>query len=222
MIGRLLALALLVALAPASGAQSGTTHTFQILDGAVYLNGRHLRDAVPEQLDLAGMDTGLLEYSGPVAPVITVDGQAYVLQEERLVPLASADQNVLVLGSGTMGAPPGLEAQATSIVETEYMQEVASRNQALFEKMQRVRRMEYAALQLAARARSLPEGDERSGLVEDLRGRLCDILTIKHEIQAEEIALAQEQLDLLRARLDERESQHDRIVETRLRELAER
>lgn len=223
MTGRLFALALLVALVPASRAQTGTTHTFQIRNGAVYLDGRHLRDAVPEPLDLTGMDTGLLEYSGPVAPVVRVDGLAYVLQEERLVPLDSADQNVLILGSGEVGAPGRpFEDQAMSIVEAEYMEEVASRNRALFEKMQRARRMEYAALQLAARVRSLPEGDPRDRLLEELRGQLSDILALKHEIQAEEIALAQERLDLLRSRLDDREGQHDRIVESRLRELANR
>lgn len=222
MIGRLCALALLVALVPASRAQSGTTHTFQIRNGAVYLDGRHLRDAVPERLDLTGMETGLLEYSGPVAPVVRVDGRAFVLEDERLVPLDSTDRNVFILGQGTGGLADGLENQLTSVVETEYLREVASRNRALFEKMQHVRRMEYAALQLAARVRPLPGGDERSRLVEELRGRLSDVLALKHEIQAEEIALAQEQLDLLRSRLDEREGQHDRIVETRLRELSER
>ena len=220
----LLALALLVALAPAGRAQSGTTHTFQIRDGEVYLNGRHLRSAVPDRLDLSGMGTGLLEFSGPVAPVIEVDGQVYVLQDERLVPLEASDtpdQSVYFLGGVSPDAPANLaEDRVTPIVEAAYMRDVAARNRALYEKMQHAERLEAEALRLAAQVRALPDGDERARLRERLRERLSDVLALKHEVQREELALAQGRLDALRARLDEREGQHDSMVDARLRELA--
>jgi hypothetical protein len=221
---RLLALALLVLLVPAGWAQSGTTHTFQIRDGAVYLNGRHLPDAVPAALDLSGMGTGLLEFAGPVAPVIEVDGRVYVLEDERLVPLeesAQSRQSVYVLGDVAPDVPANLpEERVTPIVEAAYMRDVAARNRALYTKMQRMDRTEAAALQLAADVRALPEGDERDRLRDELRERLSDVLALKREVYAEELALAQDRLDVLRARLDEHERQHDAIVDGQLRRLA--
>lgn len=220
---RLLALVLLALLAPASRAQSGVTHTFQIRDGAVYLDGRHLPGAVPDRLDLAGMGTGLLEFSGPVAPVIEVDGRVYVLQDKRLVPLEESDrpsQSVYILGGVGPDVPENLaEERVTPIVEEAYMRDVAAHNRALYEKMRRVGQMEAEALRLVDRVRALPDGDERRRLREELRARLSDVLALKHEVQAAELALAQARLDDLRSRLDEREGQHDSIVDARLREL---
>lgn len=224
MIGRLLGLALLaLAVAAAPGAQTGTTHTFQVRDGAVYLDGRLLPDAVPDGLDLSGMGTGLLEFSGPVTPVIEVDGQVYVLQNGRLVTLEASgqsDESVYILGDVAPDVPQNLsEDRVMPVVEAAYMREVAARNEALFAKMQRERRMEAEALQLAARIRTLPDGAERTQLREDLRRQLSAILALKHEVQAEELALAATRLDALRDRLADREARHDALVEGRLRQL---
>ena len=59
-------------------------HLLEIRDGAVHLDGVVLPDAAPAGLDLAGL-TLALDYSGPVTPVVEVDGQAYVLEGGRLV-----------------------------------------------------------------------------------------------------------------------------------------
>lgn len=224
MIGRLLGLALLaLAVAAASSAQTGTTHTFQVRDGSVYLDGRLLPDAVPDGLDLSGMGTGLLEFSGPVTPVIEVDGQVYMLQNGRLVTLEASGQSgesVYILGDVAPDVPQNLSPdRVMPVVEAAYMREVAARNEALFAKMQRERRMEAEALQLAVRIRALPDGDERTRLREDLRRQLSAILALKHEVQAEELALAATRLDALRDRLADREARHDALVEGRLRQL---
>lgn len=217
----LVAIALSVAAAPS--AQTGTTHTFQVRNGEVYLNGRLLPGAVPPELDLSGLGTGLLEFSGPVAPVITVDRQVYVLEGGRLVRLEEStrsESEIYVMGDVAADVPQDLPRErVTPLVEAVYMQEVAARNGQLYQKMQREQRMEAEALQLAERVRALPDGAERDRLYDRLRRQLSGLLSLKHEVQGEELALAAARLDALRARLAEQEAQHDALVERRLRAL---
>lgn len=220
---RLLALAAAALVAAAAPqAQTGTTHTFQVHDGAVYLDSRLLPDAVPEGLDLSGMATGVLEFSGPVTPVIQVDGDVYVLQNERLVPLEESGQpeeSVYILGDVAPSVLVNLsEERIIPIVEEAYRREVADLDRSLYQKMREVQRMDAEALLLAARVRAAPEG-ERGRLRDTLRRLLSDALVLKHEVKAEEIALVEVRLRALRQRLAEREGQHDAIVDHRLREL---
>ena len=225
MTRRLLAALALIAAAAAPHAQTDRVHTFEVIDGAVYLDGGHLPDAVPAGLDLTGLHAGPLEFSGPITPVLEVDGRAYVLEGTKLVPLAESSQGgrgVYVMGSATTWAiPPDQmpEEQVTPIVEEAYMRDVASRNQALYERMSRERAMEQDVMALAARVRALEPGGPRRALRDRLRGLLSDLLTLKHEIRAEEIAVAAQRLDAARASLAGREGQHDEIVDGRLREL---
>ena len=220
----------LVLLALAAGttahAQDDRVHTFQVVGGEVHLDGRHLRDAVPASLDLSGLATGVLEFSGPVAPVLRVDGRAYVLENERLVPLdesSRAGQGVYILGD--LGADPQNlaslpEDRMTPIVEAAYMRDVEEADGSLYSKMRTEQSMEADALALTQRLRRLPAGSgERDRLREELRGLLSDVLTLKHEIRREELDLAQRRLDAARSALDERADNHDAIVTRRLREL---
>ena len=216
-----LAAAALLAIVPAQ-AQS-EAHTFEIRGGDVYLDGRLLPNAVPPGLDLAGMTTEVLEFSGAIVPVIEVDGQVFVLENQRLVRLeesSRAGQGVFMMDETGGPALDQLPVeQVTPIVEAAYMREVASRDQQLYEQMRRADQMEAEARTLADQIRSLPPGERRTALRSDLRGRLSDLLALKHQIQLEEVAFAQSRLDALRARLDEREDMHDQIVELRLRQL---
>ena len=225
---RRFALALLaLAVSTVAQAQDAAVHTFQVVGGEVHLDGRHLPDAVPESLDLSGLATGVLEFSGPVAPVLRVDGQAYVLENDVLVPLdesSRAGQGVYIMGD--LGPDPehlkNLPAsRLTPIVEAAYMRDVEANDESLYSKMRTEQTMETEALGLTRRLHRLPgDSDERGRLREELRGLLSDILALKHEIRREELALAQRRLDAARDRLAERERNHNAIVNLRLLELA--
>ena len=219
MTRRLIAAAVLLLCAGTASAQTDTVHTFQVRDGAVYLDGRHLPDAVPPHLDLTGEETRMLEFSGPVTPVLEVDGRAYVLEGERLVLLSESSlggQGVLVNES-----EPGRtsEDRVLPMVEEAYMRDVASRNTGLYDRMQRERAMEAEVATLAARVLELAPGAPRRALRDQLRGLLSDLLALKHEIRAEEIVVAEQRLDAARQALAYREGHHDDIVDARLREL---
>ena len=222
MTRRLTALAALLACACAPSAQTDTVHTFQIRDGAVFFDGRHLRDALPRDLDLRGQETRVLEFSGPVTPVIEIDGRAYVLEGERLVLLSESS----LAGQGVLLSEPAPDVvgdmpddRVTPIVQEAYMRGVASQNSELYDRMRREHDMEGEVMSLAARVQALSPGAPRRALRDQLRGLLSDLLALKHEIRALEITVAEQQIEAARRSLSYREGHHDEIVDTRLREL---
>lgn len=218
---RLIALVAFLVGGAAASAQ-GDAHTFQVVDGEVYVDGTHLPEAVPAGLDLSGLNSDLLQFQDPNLPVIEVGGQVYVLENRRLIPFeqsSKAGQGVYMLYPSDETVA-GIPAEQTSpILEAAYMREMRARDRTLYERLQMEERMENDALFLAERVRSLPEGPERDRLRSDLRDLLSELLALKHAVRAAEIEDAQDRLDALRARLDEREEQHDEIVEVRLRQL---
>ena len=219
------ACALALALAASPSAQTDTVHTFEVRDGQIYLDGRLLPDAVPEGVDLSGFGMAPLEYSGPIAPVLEIDGEAYVLEGEKLVTMDASSRpgrGVYILGDVSpeaedMAALP--EEQVTPIVEAAYMRDVASRNEALYDRMRQEAAMENDVAALATRVRALAPGAERARLRQQLRGLLSDLLSLKHEIREEEVDEAAERLDAARRGLAARRAHHDDIVDVRLREL---
>lgn len=218
---RLFALLLMSLVATSAGAQTDA-HTFQIVDGEVYLDGLMIPGAAPDGLDLTGIDSELLRFQGPTLPIIEVDGQVYVLENERLVRFeesSRAGQGVYMLYQGTETLAGLPEAQTMPIVEEAYMREVAERDEALYGQLRTEQRLEREALGLANRIRALAPSPERRRLREELRGKLSDLLTLKHQIRRAEINMAQTSLDALKAQLDEREDQHDAIVDARLQQL---
>ena len=220
------ALALLASAAPTAQTAEAEVHVFQVINGAVYLDGEVLPDAVPAGLDLEGYTMERpLEFSGPIAPVLRVDDTVWVLENRRLIPLdrsSRAGQGVYIIGASDPD-PAAVadmpQERVRPFVEAAYMQDVAQRNRALYERMRREAGMERDVDVLAGRVRALPLGDERSRLRERLRELLSDLLALKHEIRAEEIAEAQTRLDAARRGLADREDRHSEIVEVRLREL---
>lgn len=227
MTRRLLAAALALLVVGAPAAQTEEVHTFQVLDGQVYLDGALLADAVPEGLDLEGLSTDPLEYSGPITPVLDVDGVAYVLEDGRLVRLEDSSRpgrSVYFLG-GPMPAPEDVaelpEDRVKPIVEAAYMRGVAARDEALVDRMQQELTMEDEVVRRAAAVRILPDGPDRDRAVEALRVLLSDLLTLKEENRADELDVAAEQLEAARRRLAARRAHHEDIVDSRLRELIE-
>ena len=164
----------------------------------------------------------MLEFSGPVTPVLEIDGRAYVLEGERLVPLSEsslAGQGVLVNEAAAESVTKMPDDRMMPIVEAAYMRDVASRNSELYDRMQRERAMEGEVTSLASQVRGLAPGAPRRALRDRLRGLLSDLLALKHEIRAEEIVVAEQRLDAARSALSYREGHHDDIVDARLREL---
>jgi|GEM_PF-2100108 len=237
------ALALLVAaapaaaqpgMAPAAGATAAPAadtrpHTFRIVNGQVYLDGALVPGAVPPELRLDGYSTPAIEYVGPVSPVIEVDGQMYVYENRRLVPIAEssraeavrAGRAAFLMGDLVPEPTPMAEVadDALQLVSEEvYLRDVAERDRALYEQLHRERTMEVEALRLAERYRAAP-AVERPARRNELRDLLSRLLTLKQELRRAEVARAQDELNALRATLDEREARHDAIVDARLREL---
>lgn len=211
----------------AEAARPQDLHTFQIVDGRVHLDGIVVPDAVPSHLDLRGLSTPPLEYVGPVAPVVEVDGAAYVFEGGRLVALAEssrADAGVFMMGDLVPEGDPmdGMPDDALSLVSDEvYMRDVAGRDRGLYEKLHLERTLELDAVRLAEQVRARPPGAERTRLRADLRALLSRLLALKQELRREEVARAQAELDALRTALDGREARHEAIVDARLRELCD-
>ena len=80
----------------------------EIQDGDVKLDGRTLPAGhVPSGLSLDGIDM-TYHFSGPVTPVLEIDGEVYVLDGDRLIRMDDAAPNranVYFLGQPEMNAP---------------------------------------------------------------------------------------------------------------------
>ena len=209
----------------AAGAASDDLHTFQIVGGQVHLDGIAVPGAVPSHLDLDGLSTPPLEYVGPVAPVIEVDGRAYVFEGGRLVSLAEssrAGRGVFLIGDLVPESEPMADASddALALVSEEvYMRDVAGRDRGLYESLHLERTLELDAVRLAERIRAAPAGAERTRMRADLRSLLSQLLALKQQLRRREIDRAQHEIDALRSALDRRDAQHEAMVDARLREL---
>lgn len=226
---RALALLLLSAPLAASAQQPVSTaprpvadgHLLEIRDGSVLLDGAVLRDAAPAGLDLAGL-TMSLDYSGPITPVVEVDGQAYVLERGRLVRFEEstrAGERVYAL-SAAMPDAASLSAmgdERLALVSQEaYFRELAERDRALYGRMQHEQDLETRVDLLADQFRAMTDGPERTRLRAELRDRLHELFALKQSLRREEVDRAQTELDAVRGQLDARDAQHEAIVERRL------
>ncbi|MEM6785489.1 MAG: hypothetical protein AAF624_17345 [Bacteroidota bacterium] len=202
------------------------THTLEIRDGHLHLDGQRLpANAVPEDLDLRGLDF-VMQYSGSVAPVLTLNRKAYVLDGERLVrfeDVAPAGDAVQVYGLGEPArAVPLRSGTAPSPVVTSeqaYLMRLSERDRRLYDLLQQERALEADAQALALRIRRMPVSEQRTRLIADLHVQLDAIFGLKQEVRRAEIEQAAAQLDAVRARLDERDAGRDAIVQERLRSL---
>ncbi len=214
--------------APAAEADA-RPHTFQIIDGEVHLDGALVPGAVPPELRLDGFSTPVVPFAEAVAPVIEVDGEMYVFENRRLVPIAEssraeavrAGRAAFLMADLVPEPPPMAEVpdDALQLVSEEvYLRSVAERDRALYDRLHRERTMEVEALRLAERYREASPA-ERPARRNELRDLLSRLLTLKQELRRDEVARAQDELDALRATLDAREARHDAIVDARLHEL---
>lgn len=206
-------------------ADADDPHTFQIVGGQVHLDGIAVPDAVPEHLDLDGLSTPPLEYVGPVAPVIEVDGHAYVFEGGRLVSLAESSRvgrGVFLIGDLVPEAEPMADApdDALALVSEEvYMRDIAGRDRGLYESLHLERTLELDAMRLAERIRATPAGADHTRMRADLRSLLSQLLALKQQLRRREVDRAQDEIDALRTALDQRDAQHEAMVDARLRDL---
>jgi hypothetical protein len=245
--------AIVVAVPPVAAQQAGaesadaTPHLLEIHSGALWLDGRQLpASAVPDELDLTGLSMSV-EYSGPVTPVVEVDGIAYVLQDEQLVRFdesSRAGSQVYFLGEAApaeaAGPPPpeptlvreGTESDAADeerrdhdgrrlrrAGEAAYMQELSATDRELYDQIRREAELDAEADRLAVEVRAMPAGDERDAGIDRLRGILAEAFDLKQQIRDAEIRRAEEQVEDLRRMLRARHARKAMIVEHRLREL---
>ena len=225
---RLFALALLLTPLAASAqvqavsSDSSESHLLAIRGGEVWLDGERLENAVPPGLDLSGMAMEL-DYSGPITPVVEVDGQAYVLERNRLVRFedsARAGEQVYVLGDAHQMPVGAMDDDRLALVSQEaYLRTLAERDEALYRSVQDERALEDRVARLAQQVRRAPPGADRTRLRAELRTHLSDLFALKQRNRREEIDRAQAQLDAVRAQLDAREAQREAIVDGRMRGL---
>ncbi len=199
-------------------------HLLEIRDGAVLLDGVVLPAAAPAGLDLTGL-TMSLDYSGPITPVVEVDGQAYVLERGRLVRFEEstrAGERVYALSAAMPDAASvgAMDDDRLALVSQEaYFRELAERDRALYSRMQHEQDLETRVDELATQVRRTAAGPERVRLRNELRDRLNELFALKQSLRREEVERAQAELDSVRSQLDERDAQHEAIVERRLRGL---
>jgi hypothetical protein len=225
-----------------------TPHLLEIHSGALWLDGRQLpASSVPDDLDLTGLSMSV-EYSGPVTPVVEVDGVAYVLQDERLVRFdesSRAGSQVYFLGEAAPAERPAPPAPAATLVregeeagasrdelrrdhddvrlrragEAAYMQELSATDRELYDQIRREAELDAEADRLAHEVRSMPAGRDRDAGVERLRGVLAEAFDLKQQIREAEIQRAEAQVEDLRRMLRARHARKAMIIEHRLREL---
>ena len=223
---RLAVLSALVAAAPLAWAQgrvpvsqwaqeaSPAAHMLSIQNGVLTHDGEVLPNAAPASLDLTGIELDF-QYSGPVTPVISIDGEPYVFENKRLVPFSESSR----VGEKVYGLGEPMPVDRAS--DAAYLQDVARRDAALYRQIEREASLEADALQRAERIRGMAPGEERDAAREELRTLLSDLLQLKNANRREELSRMQERVDAVRAQLDQRTAMHDAIVDSRLRALCD-
>ncbi|MCS3698985.1 hypothetical protein GGQ20_000277 [Salinibacter ruber] len=213
-------------LLPAASAQQ--THTLNIRDGTVYVDGQPLSaDQLPDSLDLRGVRANY-RFVGIQRPVVELKGRLFVVQD-GLRPITEEEvrrqRASVVLGSGggqarASSSPDGVEAaSAPEASHRQYLDAVQRSSRELYERLQRERQMEQNARNLARTIRLLPEGAERRAQIDTLRAMLEDIFAVKQENRRREIERLQRQICELQENLQRRAQMRDRMIDRHLRQL---
>lgn len=216
-------LSLLLALAlatPVSLAQLGVqVHRLEIRDGRVFHDGVEIpAEALPEAFDAAGIFF-TFEYSGPVMPAITLNGQVFALEGDRLVALDEAAMDDGARALAVMPAELATPQERRRQAEQAYLQTLSERDRALYERLMLERDMEEEVLRLAYLARRASEPAERQRLTHRLYEQLGEIFDLKQANRAEEIRQVEEFLDVMRQQMQERQALREEIIRQRIREL---
>ncbi len=224
--------------ASSDAAADARVRILEIQDGDVKLDGRVLpMGNLPDGLRLDGIDM-TYHFSGPVTPVLEIDGEVYVLDGEQLIRMDEAGPNranVYFLGQPEMTAQnapvtrPRPEGQAFGgempaddlerAGEEAYLQQLSSRDRTLYDQIQQEQSLELETYSLAGEFRRTRNRDEQADIADELRDKLEESFDLKQQIRADEIAQAESQISELRRLLNERSARKEQIIERRLREL---
>lgn len=210
--------------------ESVPVRILEIRAGQMLLDGRVLPEAeLPQGLNLEGIEDFSYHFSGPVTPAIEIDGRVYILDGERVISLDESDRagdQVYFFAQPEMAAapappsPPSPPAEPLiQASEQAYLRQLSSRDQSLYEQIQREQALEMETLRLAERIRRTEEAAARDRLVEDLRDKLEASFDLKQRIRADEIEQAEAQIEELRRMLSARQARKAQIIDRRLREL---
>lgn len=211
------------------------TRTLDIRDGTVYVDGRALADdQLPDGLALDGV-TARYQFVGIQRPVVELKGQLVAVSDSGLTPVTdeevrSTNAAVVMQGgasqqggasrSRTSQSPAGgTAANAEMSARQEYLRDVQESSRELYESLQRERRMEQEAQNLARVIRMLPDGDERQVKTDTLRTMLNRIFEIKQENHRREIERLQRKIQELQRRLQERKEMRQPMIDHRLQQL---
>jgi hypothetical protein len=216
-----------LSLSPAAAQQ---THTLNIRDGTVYVDGRPLaEDQLPDSLNLQGIRANY-RFVGVQRPVVELRGRLFVV-EDGLKPITEEEvreqRASVVLGNARRQAQAavssrrgGLEAAGRAEgSQRQYLDAVQRSSRELYERLLRERRMEQNAQSLARTIRLLPEGAERRAKIDTLRAMLEDIFSVKQENRRREIERLQRQIREIQENLRRREQMRDRMIDRHLRQL---
>jgi len=214
---------------PVASAQQ--THTLNIRNGTVYVDGRPLsEDQLPDSLNLEGVRANY-RFVGVQRPVVELRGRLFVV-EDGLKPITEEEvreqRASVVLGSERRSAQASAASRRGDIetaagraegAQRQYLDAVQRSSRELYERLQRERQMEQNAQTLARTIRLLPDGAERRAKIDTLRAMLEDIFAVKQENRRREIERLQRQIREIQANLQRREQVRDRMIDRHLRQL---
>lgn len=227
---------------PAEAAAAEEVPQVRVLEihgGNVKLDGWQLPSSnLPSGLSLHGIDM-TYNFSGPVTPVLEIDGEVYVLDGQRLIRMEDAAPNraanVYFLGQPEPNAPPVSMANGGAAMpasegldlsddleqagEQAYLRQLSERDRTLYDQIQHEQSLELETFRLAGEYRQARDRDEQSRIEVALREKLSESFELKQQIRADEITQAESQIDELRRLLNERSARKEQIIERRLREL---
>lgn len=102
-----------------------------------------------------------------------------------------------------------------------YFESVEQENRQLYQRLLEEWGMENETVQLAFEIRGMAEGDRREDRLRRLRELLEEAFELKQENRRREVSQLESELEALRARLEERERQRERLIDARIRDLLE-
>ena len=202
---------------PAARAAAPDAHRLTIDGGQASLDGRPL-DSVPPGLDLRGIELDF-QYDGPVAPVIEIDGEAFVVEGRRMVRFEDAEAV-----QRARGRQAGREARAYGKItgvpaaEQAYLASLSESDRTLYEGLEAEREMEAEAERLAAHARAAT-GGARTAAEAALRRHLTQMFDHKQEMRRMELDRMERDLAALKERLGKRDRMRDEVVQKRMNQL---
>ncbi|MFB6097812.1 MAG: hypothetical protein ABEK84_01600 [Salinibacter sp.] len=210
---------------PVASAQQ--THTLNIHNGTVYVDGKPLsEDQLPDSLNLKGISAHY-RFLGIRRPVIELNGRLFAV-DDGLTPVSEEEvrqqRASVILGGRTprSRAPRGRRRASAGRGEyRQYLNAIQRSSRELYERLLRERRMEQRARDLARAIQLLPNGPERQAKIDTLRAMLEDIFELKQENRRREIRRLQRQIRELQRNLQKRAQMRDRMIDRRLQQLVD-